>query len=68
MNKPTAVLTITILLLISTISALCEKGQIDINSALAEELKKLDGIGDRLAQRIIDFRDEKLFSSIDMNL
>lgn len=62
MNKPTAVLTITILLLISTISALCEEGQIDINTASAEKLDEIDYIGLVKAQEIINSRP---FESID---
>ena len=47
---------------LSSISALCEKGQIDINSASLGELDKLSGIGPVKAQAIIDSRS---FSSID---
>ena len=62
MNKPTAVLTITILLLISTISASCDKGQIDINSASAGELIGIKHIGDTRAEQIIALRP---FDSVD---
>ncbi|MBA7597091.1 hypothetical protein ES703_04086 [subsurface metagenome] len=56
MNKSATVLTITILLLISTISASCDKGQIDINSASKEKLQEITQIGPKRAEQIIILR------------
>ena len=44
------------------VSSICEEGQIDINSASAEELDKITHVGPAIAQRIIDNRP---FDSID---
>lgn len=60
MNK--RILGLFFILLISNISAVCNEGQIDINTASAEDLDKLSGIGSVYAQRIIEGR---LFSSLD---
>ena len=49
-------LFLIILLLVSTVSASCEEGQININSADVNELDKLIGIGPVKAQAIIDSR------------
>ncbi|MDO4794162.1 MAG: helix-hairpin-helix domain-containing protein [Filifactor alocis] len=47
-------------------SSTSKGGLININMATAEELKSLDGIGDGLAQRIINHRTEQgAFSSIE---
>jgi len=51
-----------VLFLISNISAVCNENQIDINSASAEELDNLAGIGTVKAQAIIQTRP---FSSLD---
>ena len=53
---------ITIIFLVSFISASCEEGQIDINSASAEELDEIYGIGPVKAQAIIDTRP---YNSLD---
>jgi hypothetical protein len=60
----TIVLLLLTFLLIQNISALCEEGQIDINSASLEELMKIKGLGGKgiIAQRVIDSRP---FSSVD---
>ena len=53
---------LAILFLFVNVSALCENGQIDINSASIEELDNLSGIGPAYAEGIIDSRP---FSSVD---
>jgi len=65
MNKSATVLTITILLLISTISASCDKDQIDINTASAEKLQNIIQIGPVRADEIIKLRAKRLFESVD---
>ena len=49
-------------ILFANVSALCSEGQINVNSASAEELDKLSGIGPAKAQEIINSRP---FNSID---
>lgn len=61
MIKVALLLALTILFL-TQISALCEEGQIDINSASAEELDKIAQIGPARAEQMIMLRP---FSSVD---
>ena len=56
------ILILLFIFLISNISALCEEDQIDINTASAEELDELWGIGTVKAKAIIDSRP---FGSVD---
>ena len=56
------ILALAVILMISSVYAQCNSTQIDINSASAEELDKLDGIGPVYAERIIEDRP---FSSVD---
>ena len=59
------ILILLIVLMIASISASCEDGQIDINSATKTELMKLVGIGEVKSQAIIDYRENKIFKSVD---
>ena len=56
------ILILVLIIFIPNVSALCEEGQIDINSASAEELDEIKYIGPVKAQAIID---ERPFDSLD---
>ena len=56
------ILFVLILLVFGSVSALCSEGQININTASAEELDELYGIGPVKAEAIINARP---FSSVD---
>jgi len=56
---------IIIFSLLADISAICEEGQIDINTALKEGLIKIIHIADARANQIIELRAERLFESLD---
>jgi len=55
-------LGILIVLMLANVYAVCESGQIDLNSASLEKLDELSGIGPVKAQAIIDTRH---FDSVD---
>ncbi len=52
-------------LFLGGISALCEEGQININTATVEELTGIKHIADKRANEIIELRTEKLFEFVD---
>ena len=56
------ILFLTILFILPMISAVCEEGQIDINSATKEKLTEIIHIGDARAEQMITLRP---FSSVD---
>jgi len=56
---------LTLIFLTAGISALCNDGQININSASLEELEKIIWVGDATSQRIIDYRNTNTFDSVD---
>jgi hypothetical protein len=53
------------ILIFPIVSAICEEGQIDVNSASLEELMKIIQIGEKRAEQIINLRGEELFKSLD---
>ena len=55
-------LALILIIFISNVSASCEEGQIDINTALAEELDQIVYIGPARAEQIIALRP---FDSVD---
>lgn len=56
------ILILLFIFLISGVSALCEEGQIDINTASAEKLEEIRHVGPKVAGYIIE---KRLFDSID---
>lgn len=52
-------------LLIASASAVCDEGQVDVNTASFEKLQEFTGIGEVKAQAIIDYRTNKLFENVD---
>jgi len=56
------ILLLIFLIVLTNISAVCDSGQIDINTASASKLEELSGIGEVKAQAIIDSRS---FDSVD---
>jgi len=62
MEKKFLLLTLAMIFLVQLISAICNEGQVDVNSASLEELDGLSGIGPAKAQEIVNSRP---FSSID---
>ena len=62
--KKLGVLFIFILFL-GGVCAVCEDGQIDINTASATELDEIVHIGEERAKEIIKLRAEQLFTSVD---
>ncbi len=60
--KMKIILGILLVFLIANISAVCDDGQIDINSASIEKLDLLYGVGLKVAQNIIDGRP---FDNVD---
>ncbi|MEX2017212.1 MAG: helix-hairpin-helix domain-containing protein [Candidatus Pacearchaeota archaeon] len=59
------ILLLTLIFLMSFISATCEEGQVDINSASLDELDTLYGIGPAKGQAIIDYRETNSFDNLD---
>lgn len=49
----------------STVTSASEKLMININTANAEELMKLKGVGEKTAEKIIEYREQCPFESIE---
>ena len=47
----------------AAVSTSADNGLININTATADELKSLSGVGDAIAERIIEYRSSKAFKS-----
>jgi len=58
-------LTIILVSSFSFVSASCDEGQIDINSASFEELQEFTGIGPAKSEEIINYREETIFQSVE---
>ncbi len=59
------IILVAFFIFVSSVYALCDESQIDINSASAEELQTFTGIGETKALAIIDYREQKEFESVE---
>ncbi len=64
LNTLTAMLAVAVILLLTPV--ISASGKINVNTATAEELAEIRGVGPSLAERIIEFREQNgPFNSID---
>jgi len=60
-----AILFFLFVLLIGSVSTLCDSGQVDVNTASVSKLDTLYGIGPAKAQAIIDYRETNEFETLE---
>ena len=56
---------VLMVLMVGAAFAECADGQVNLNTATAEELQQVNGIGGVLAQRIVDYRTEHPFQNLE---
>jgi competence protein ComEA len=64
--KKSLIFILTVLLLVSFCQpVMASKGKININTASQKELVTLNGVGEKIAERIIEYRKDHPFKTIE---